>query len=524
LLLAAFWPLQLYLLHYPTNETMGAVTTTAALFFCLKILRQENPPLSWYAGVGLMLGAALMSKASAVVALAAVFLALAAKAVLERPSAPVFLRQAGMAIGLSLLVGGWHYWKLWRQFGNPLAGNWDPAVGGGWWQLPGYRTPSYYLAFGQSLVRPFFSGFGSFCDSLYSTCWGDGLMGGESLLYSRPPWNYNLMTAGYVLALVPTALVLSGLWRALGEGWRRRRLDLLFLAAVPLLFGLAIFSMSLKLPFYSQSKALYGLPAVLPCCALGAVGLDFWAARFPRARPVLLTWMGVWLLTVYASFWIRPDTVQTRLSIATALYKVPGQDPGPSLERVLALDPRNAEAIVSLAFLDRAAGHLSAAVARLEAAAQSITNATLDTSLAKCLGEQGRMAEALPWARRACDLTTDYPGAATVLCSLCLQAGQNEQAARAGALALRLKPQDGEVHFKVGLALERMNRHEEAAAQFSDALDRSPQRADAHYWLGRALWNLPGRQAEAREQVAAALQLSPHNAEWKSKLAEMQNQ
>jgi tetratricopeptide (TPR) repeat protein len=134
------------------------------------------------------------------------------------------------------------------------------------------------------------------------------------------------------------------------------------------------------------------------------------------------------------------------------------------------------------------------------------------------------MAEALPWARRACDLTTDYPGAATVLCSLCLQAGQNEQAARAGALALRLKPQDGEVHFKVGLALERMNRHEEAAAQFSDALDRSPQRADAHYWLGRALWNLPGRQAEAREQVAAALQLSPHNAEWKSKLAEMQNQ
>jgi tetratricopeptide (TPR) repeat protein len=282
--------------------------------------------------------------------------------------------------------------------------------------------------------------------------------------------------------------------------------------------------MSLKLPYYSQSKALYGLPAMLPCCVLGVLGLEFWVERFQRARTFLLVWLGVWLLTVYASFWIRPDTVQTRLASAIALYRVAGQDPGPSLARVLALDPGNADAIVDLAFLDRAAGRLSRAVSRLEAAAQSNTNAEIDTSLAQCLGEQGRVAEALEWARRANELAVDYPGAPSVLCSLSLRAGQNEQAARAGTLALRLKPQDGQVHLNVGLALERLNRREEAASEFSDALDCSPQRADAHFWLGMALWNLPGRKAEARDQVAAALKLAPQNAEWRSRLAEMQKE
>jgi tetratricopeptide (TPR) repeat protein len=524
LLLGAFLPAQVYLLHYPTNETIGAVTTTAALLFCLKILRRANPPLAWRAGLGVMLGLALLSKSSAVVALAVVFLALTAKAWVEKQAPFVFLRQTGLTFGVCLLVGGFQYWRLWRQFGNPLAGAWDPAVGGGWWQLPGYRTPGYYLAFGQSLVRPLFSGFHSFWDSLYSTWWGDGLMGGESILYGGPPWNYSLMTTGYVLALVPSALVLTGLGRALCEGLRQRRLDWLFLAALPLMYGFAIFSMSLKLPYYALAKAFYALPVVLPFCALGVLGLDFWAARFQRARPFLPMWLGVWLLNVYASFWIRPDTVQSRLSAAIALYKVPHQDPAPFLARVLALDPHNPEAIVSLAFLDRAAGHLALAVFRLETAAESHANATIDTGLAQCLGEQGRMAEALEWARRANELTLDYPGAPTVLCSLALRAGQNEEAARAGSLALRLKPQNGEVHFNVGLALERMNRHEEAASQFSEALDCSPQRADGHYWLGMALWNLPGRKAEARDQVAAALQMDPQNAVWKTKLAEMQQE
>ncbi len=75
LLFAAFLPAQIYLLHYPTNEILGAVATTAALCLCLRILNQDDPGPGYYAALGVVLGAALSSKASAIVALPAIFLA-----------------------------------------------------------------------------------------------------------------------------------------------------------------------------------------------------------------------------------------------------------------------------------------------------------------------------------------------------------------------------------------------------------------------------------------------------------------
>jgi tetratricopeptide (TPR) repeat protein len=524
LLFAAFLPAQVYLLHYPTNEILGAVMTTASLCLCLRILGQENPRPRLRVALGVVLGAALSSKASTIAVLPAVFLTLAAKARLQRQSPVLFLRNASLSLGLCLLLGGWHYARLWRQYGSPLAGNWDPAIGGAWWQQPGYRTPAYYLVFGQSLARPFFSGFHSFWDGLYSTWWGDGCFGGATRLYGRPPWNYNLMTIGFVLALIPSALVLTGLWRALWETARRRRLDWLLLTAVALLFGFAIFAMSLKLPYYSESRAMYGLPAILPFCAFGVLGLEYWALRFHKARSFLLVCLGVWLLTVYASFWIRPGAVQTRLSIAVGLLSAARQDSGPAFATVLELDPRNPIAIESLAELDKDAGRLPQALARLETAAPTATNAIIWTTLALYLGEQGRSAEAVEWARRACDLAVDYPVAPALLCSLSLRAGQNEQAVQAGCWALRLAPQDYDVHFNVGLALVRLKRFAAAAAYFSDALDCSPRGADAHFWLGIAQWNLPGKKAEALRHLATAVRLSPQNARWKTALDEMQRE
>ena len=181
LFFAAYLPVQIYLLHYPTNEILGAVTTTAALCICLRILAAENPGLLLYAGLGIALGAALSSKASAVAVLPAVFLALSAKAWSKRQAPKIFIRDIAVTIVLCGALGAWHYIRLWRNYGSPFAGNWDPAIGQVWWQQPGYRVPGYYLKFGESLVRPYFSGFYSFWDGLYSTWWGDGCFGGSGL-------------------------------------------------------------------------------------------------------------------------------------------------------------------------------------------------------------------------------------------------------------------------------------------------------------------------------------------------------
>jgi Tfp pilus assembly protein PilF len=523
LLFAAFLPAQIYLLHYPTNEILCAVLTTAALCVCLRILRQENPGLGLYSILGVALGMALSSKASSVLVLPAIFLALAAKARWQRQPPLLSLRNASLSLGLCLLLGGWHYARLWRDYGNPLTGNWDPAVGAAWWQQPGYRTPSYYLKFGCALTHPFFSGFHSFWDGLYSTWWGDGCWGGATRLYGRTPWNYDLVTVGFVLALVPSALTLTGLWRALCET-KRRRLDWFLLTATAFVFGFALLAMSLKLPFYSESRAMYALPVVLPFCSFAVLGLEFWAARFPKLKPFVLACLGVWLLTVYGSFWIRPDAISTRLSIAVGLLSAARQESGPAFEKVLELDPRNPTAVESLAELDKDAGHLPRAVARLETAARTATNALIFTTLAQYRDEQGDSAEALEWARRACNLAPDYAAAPALLCSLALRAGQNEEAIRAARLALRAAPQDYNIHFNVGLALVRLKRFAEAASCFSNALDCFPRGPDAHFWLGIALWNLPPRRAEALEQIAIAVQLSPQNARWKTTLEEMQKE
>ena len=42
LMLAAFLPMQLYLAHYVTNEILAAALMTAAIYFALRLLQNEN--------------------------------------------------------------------------------------------------------------------------------------------------------------------------------------------------------------------------------------------------------------------------------------------------------------------------------------------------------------------------------------------------------------------------------------------------------------------------------------------------
>jgi hypothetical protein len=61
-LLLAFVPMHLYLSHHVTNATMAAMWSTAAIFLCLSILRTEQPSLWRYVGLGLCLGAGLLTQ------------------------------------------------------------------------------------------------------------------------------------------------------------------------------------------------------------------------------------------------------------------------------------------------------------------------------------------------------------------------------------------------------------------------------------------------------------------------------
>jgi hypothetical protein len=303
--LGAALPMQLYLANYATNEVSAAALASLAVWLALRILARGGASLPAHLGLGALLGAALLTKFSTLLALAAVLAALAARLVARGDGPAAWARSVGATALAAFVVAGWHYARVAWRFGDPFVGNWDPAAGAAWWQDPGYRTALDYLRFGESLTRPVFSAFHSCPDALYSTLWGDGLVGGAARVVDAPPWSYRLMLAGYWLALVPSAGILLGVAAALRRLVREPRAEWLLLVGLAAATGFALVALSLELPFYAQCKAFYGLQALVPLAAFGALGLDAAARRLGRAGDLVWILLGTWALCAFATYWAR---------------------------------------------------------------------------------------------------------------------------------------------------------------------------------------------------------------------------
>jgi hypothetical protein len=201
----------IYLSHHVTNEAFAAMMTSACVWLTLRALRQE--PLQWKscAWLGLCLGAALLAKATALLVLPPVFGALLWKWLERRALQPKrWVAQMSLIVALCALTSGWHYARLWIDYGSPLISNMSPKLGFPWWQDDGYRTSAFYLRFGDVLSNQWSSTFQGYWDGLYATLWGDGLLSGALNFPARLPWNYDLMAVGYWLAILPTLAVIVG--------------------------------------------------------------------------------------------------------------------------------------------------------------------------------------------------------------------------------------------------------------------------------------------------------------------------
>ncbi len=519
LVLAAFLPAQIYLLHYTTNETLAAMFVSGALCVALHLLRASRPWRGWYVVLGLVLGLALFSKASAVLAVTASLGALAVKLMLRRERAlRVWLGVIGAPLLICLLIGGWHYLTLWHEYGDPLAGAWDPKVLDPWWQAKGFQTPAYYFSFGDSLTRPFYSGLHSFWDALYTTLWGDGLLGGAADTWARPPWNYDLMAVGFILALVPTALLLTGLVRVLAKCFRAASLTWVLLLGLGWLVAFAILDLSLKMPSFGHVKAFFGLPALLPFCALGALGFEFWSGRGKMTRYVLEAALGIWLVNVYASFWIRPNSVQTELASAICKNSYTQEDSAADFTNILVHFPDNIKATIWLAGLE-AKTRPEQALKRLEQALKEHPgDGDIECEMGRKLELCGRIGEAVVHAKRAVELAPDDEVAAQHWCSLALRNKSYEEAVAAARHALSLNPADLTTHFVLGAALMNLRQIPEATSHFAAIVNTQPTWAEAQYCLGRCLLVQPGKRNEALSHLTEAVRLDPNNTEWQATL------
>jgi tetratricopeptide (TPR) repeat protein len=490
LLVAAFLPPNLYLSQYVTNEPLAAFLVTVAIYFCLRVLRAEKEGLWMPVGIGAALGAAMLAKFSVLLALPFFPAALSQRLVAQKGRAGRdWLRGVGAVAVVCLIVCGWHYGRVWARFGKPNVWNWDPQAGQAYWQDPGFRTGTYYSSFGRVLTWPWYSAFHSYADGIYSTLWGDGLASGACGSIP-PPWNYDLMGAGYWISLGVSLLVIIGSALVLASILHQARGEWLLVFGMVCIFGLGLVWMSLVLPSYMQAKAFYALPALFPFSALAAVGWNWLRQRHHAIGSALWVLLLVWSMTVYASFWVR------------------GTNPATQVLRGFELG----SALMAQGKLDEAIRQFQEVI-RLKP-----DHADAHNDLGLAFDKQGQTGEAIRQFQEAIRLKPDHDDAHYNLGNLLLRAGQIDDAIRQYQEVIRFKPDYALAYNNLGAAFTQKGQADEAVRYFQEFVRLRPDQPDGHNNLGTAL-GLKGQTEEAIRQFQEALRIKPDYADARRNLA-----
>ena len=311
-ILAGFLPMNIYISAYVGNEPLHAFLAGCSLVMAVHILRSSEVRSSHMIYLGLLLGLAMLTKITAGALVPVVVIFLAYKMIrVDGKNLKEVASRLGLFILVMTVISGWYYIRNLIHFGRPFMINWD-LPGQRWWQDPGFHTFQYYLSFGEALRHPYFSAFHSFWDALYSTFWGDGLIGGKALIAKRPDaWNYDYMSAVYLLALPAAGIFLVGLLKAVQMALKDKdpssKLIMAFLIISFYSVALFILFSTLKVPIYGQAKAFYFLAAMAPITVFGALGFGVvrdWLAssHLIVVRALFYGWLGTLITFIYLSF------------------------------------------------------------------------------------------------------------------------------------------------------------------------------------------------------------------------------
>jgi hypothetical protein len=307
---AGLLPVNVYMSAYVSNEPLHAAFVGLALWLTSEVLLgegEERQARRRLIALGATLGLALLTKFTslALAPVIAFFASLRGSWVEDRGPARSVIVFASL-MGGAAAISGWFYLRNWILYGDAVVWNLDVPGAATWWMQPGFHTADYYTRFGEALRYPFFSGFSSFWDGVYSTLWGDGLVAGMIDLGTRHgQWRYDYMTLVYWLALPATALMGLGFYRMVRASFEgsdtARRLVYSLLTSVLFLLSFSLFLISIRLPFYAQSRAPYVLAATVPLAIVLCEGL----ARVPEwlggaRRPIVVALYWGWVGTLFS--------------------------------------------------------------------------------------------------------------------------------------------------------------------------------------------------------------------------------
>ena len=481
LLIAALLPMHLYLAHYVTNEVLTATLATLTLYLCLRLLKNEAPRAGQFMLVGLALGATMLTKATGILLLPIAIAAVFARLIRRRAPAAVSLRNLGLLLATCVAVCGWHYARIWLRFGTPLLGNWDVTSGYTWWQDPGYHTAADYLRFGRSLIAPLFSGFAGFADGIYSTLWGDGLSGGASSV--NIAWNLSPMAAGYLWALVPTALILLGASIAIVRFVRKPSAELFLLLGFFIVVAIGLTFMTLKVPSYAQAKAFYGMSALTSLCFFGALGWETVTQSRPRFRLIISALLLVWALNSVATFWIIPSVSQHLYAVRILGRQGKIEQADTEAGKAVEADPSSAAAH----------GYRALTLTELGSDAEAVKEAELGVELAPTdsaahlnlaiAAKRTDMERAIAEARRAIEFGPEKFSAYQMLMKCFLDSARYNEAAQLGPEWLAVSPFNAAAHSGLAVATAQTGDLATAARQLGYVMMLGPNAEQAQAQL-----------------------------------------
>ena len=278
-------PINLYMSQVVGTEPLSGVFIGIVAVLMFRAIRYPNESKrEIYVLIGFVWGLALLTKITAVLLLPLlIFFILYVHLIGDQQSGKKrgskAIQRVLSTIGIALLISGWYYIRNWLEIGKFFAGGWDSSRGFLLLQDPGFRTLSQLIQFGESLFYPIYAGVMGIWDSLYSTFWLDGFLGGTGTYASIPPWNYDFMLASVWLSILPTTAIILGLIETFRRPAHALYRGTLFAASCLTTYFFAILYLFLTVPIYSTAKATYTM-GIIPCYAvLCAVGMDLLRRR-----------------------------------------------------------------------------------------------------------------------------------------------------------------------------------------------------------------------------------------------------
>lgn len=500
LVLAGCVPLQLYLMHYASNDVLAALLSTASLYLALMVIQQRQTKSRTAILLGICLGAAIITKLTTWPVVLAVFAVLVWQLLIERPIA----RQWGTRLVLPALscalLCGWYFARNYQNFGQPLP---PDQAGFAYGQDPGFSTPGQFLRFGRSLTQPFFSAFYSVPDGIYSSLWGDGAWGGQTAREGRPPWNYELMAGGYLVAFIPCLLILIGfgavLWQVF-RGWQPERL-LLLAASAASFCGISYFY--LRHPMYGAIKAHYAFTSIVSLSMFLAEGCLFLAGKSLWRRLVLTTALVTWGLASLATYFVIGSAPDTQAWIGRQLALQGNADAAlRQVQQAVRKHPRDVGLHLLAARLLHGAGRNREANAELKVAMQlDPENAELQLAAAQVLNALGEPQSERTYLQNAIRLAPDDSRAYLGLAHNYANAGEFQDVIRAARAGLRVSPVDPQLHVLLADASAPFGELDQAIEHYRIVLDFNADDLSALTGLASIFAMHPNSQYRNAEQA-----------------------